>query len=373
MVRGLPRRLLAALGLSLCVLSAVPGVASAQQAQIDQATMTSITSLNSSQTAQIEAYVREPLADLASEDPELVGQARNRLIDPLETRDIGVPFRLAYSNALCPELERLATSENELTAINALRVLAEIATDRSSLAVEGAVDNPGVGVRYTAVYALGRIFDTVAREAPAVAPQRVSAMMDKAGETIRNEEDHWVLDAAVRALVAAGSIDKDNFRDTRDRAYQTLADAVAGRIHTFATDEGGPERVQFMLRAAVALRDALTDTRALSRPAATAAAAMGGETLAYLAERVQVGGDLAPEEREVLQSISRTTQAAIHFAGTAAGASNPAPTPLPDLRGTPTDPGANDDAFIRAVVAEITRLEDTGNRFGFRRGQFTRP
>lgn len=377
LVRGLPRRLLVALGLSVCLSASVSGwsSASAQTVVIPDAVITSSVPLNRDQTAQIAQLVAESVPDLSSDDPELVGQARNRLLAPLEKAGIGVPFRLAYSNALTPELEPLARDERELTAVNALRILGEIATDRATLAVETAVDHPGVGIRYTAVYGLARTFDAVATESPAVAPPRIEQLISRLAELVRNEPDPWILDVAVRALVAAGSIDKENYENIRAMAYASLCEAASTRVRTLPMEEDGVDRLFFILRAGVAARDALTDQRSLPAAAASNAAALGGDTLAFAAARIQ-RGNIAEEERTLLTSMSLASQAMVFFAGTSISGSTPPRTPeaLPDLRNRDMDDRAvrtRDQEFIRRAVAEIDRLYSSPFSFAARR--FNRP
>ena len=52
-----------------------------------------------------------------------------------------------------------------------------------------AMEHPSDQIRYTAVYAVGRIGEAVATESPAIAPQRIDALIAKTAELIRNEED----------------------------------------------------------------------------------------------------------------------------------------------------------------------------------------
>jgi len=365
----MPRRLLVALGLSICLYAGPAwSPALAQVASVPDAVITSTSSLTQPQIAQIEEVVRAGVADLTNDDPELVGAARTRLLAPLEKAGIGVPFRLAYSNLLCPQLERLATGGDELTAMNALRLLGELATDRSTNSVEPALDHAGSDVRYTAVYSVGRTFEAVASESPAVAPSRVRALIDRLAERIRNEPEPWILDVAVRAMITAGLIDKDNFEDVRAHAYQQLAAAAADRVRTLPLEESGTDRLIFMLRASVAIRDAINDARSLSTDAARSGAAFGGDVLTFAAARVQ-RGEVVPEERELLNSLARTSQANTYFAAGVIDtrASLPTPAPIPPL----AQDGGNDDAFVRAAVQEVDRLYQPP--FNFERGRFNRP
>lgn len=365
----MPRRLLVALGLSICVhAGALCSPASAQVASIPDAVVTSTTSLTQPQVTQIEQVVREGVADLTSGDPDRVSAARARLLAPLEVAGIGVPFRLAYSNLLCPQLERLVTGDDQQTAMNALRILGELATDRSTNSVEPALDHAGSDVRYTAVYSVGRVFEGVAAESPAVAPTRVRALIDRLAELIRNEPEPWILDVAVRAMITAGSIDKDNFEDVRAHAYQQLAAACSDRVRSLPLEESGTDRLYFMLRASVAIRDAINDARSLSPEAAQSGAAFGGDVLTFAAARVQ-RGELAAGERELLNSLARTSQANNYFAAGVIDPRQPLPTPapIPPLNAD----GGNDDAYVRAAVSEVDRLYQAPFRFD--RGRFNRP
>lgn len=365
----MPRRLLVALGLSICVYA---GQAAAQVASVPDAVITSATSLSPAQIAQVQQVVDQDLAELISDNPETASAARNRILAPLEKPGIGVPFRLAYSNQLCPQLERLAVGENEVVAMNALRILGELATDRSTNTIEPAIDHAGSDVRYTAVYSVGRVFDAVATESPAVAPARVRALIDRLAELIRNETEPTILDVAVRAMITAGSIDKDNFQDIRAHAYTQLSQAASDRVRTLPMEEDGVDRLTFMLRASVAIRDAINDARSLSPEAAKAGSAFGGDVLTFAAARVQ-RGDISAEERELLNALSRNSQANNYFAASVvdAGVTLATPTQLPDLTPDGGDVARNDDAFLRAAVEEVDRLYV--RPFNFERGRFNRP
>ncbi len=371
LVRGLPRRLLVALGLSICVPAALPswGGAFAQSVTIPDSVIVSSSPLGPNEQDLIVRFVRENVADLTGDDPEAAGLARNRLLAPLEKDAIGVPFRLAYSNALCLQVEPLAGDERELVSINALRLLGEVATDRATNSLEPALDHIGTGVRYTAVYSIGRTFDAVATESPAVAPARVRALIDRLAELIRNEPEPWILDRAVRTMISAGAIDRENFDGVRGHAFAQLAAAVSDRVRSLPLEEGGAERLYFLLRASVAIRDAFNDTsRVLPVDAASAGAALGGDALTFAAARIQ-RGDVAEDERALLNSLAKTSQANVFFsAGAIAPTAPPLPTPepLPDLTEQ-----RNDDLFVRRAVAEIDRLYSSPFSFPARR--FDRP
>lgn len=370
LVRGFLRRVLVALGLSICLPAAVPAwsAAQAQVATIADSVVTSTRPLSQTDLAQIEALIRESVPLLTGDDPEAAGNARNRLLAPLEKDGVGVPFRLAYSNALCPLIEPLAGNDDEVVAINALRILGELATDRATNTVEPGLNHTAVGVRYTAVYSVGRTFEAIAGESPAVAPQRAHALIDRIAELLRNESDPWILDAAARALIAAGAIDKENFEDVRAHAYNQLSTACSDRVRSLPMEEDGVDRLYFMLRAAVAVRDAFNDTsRSLSTEAATAGAALGGDALTFAILRIQ-RGDIGADERSLLNSLAKTSQANIFFA---AGVVNPtANLPTPQTLPDPREP-RNDADFVRRAVAEIDRLYTAPFSFPARR--FERP
>lgn len=330
--------------------------------------ITSATPLNREQTSQISTYIAAHIADLRSDEPERISTARSRLLAPLERRGIGVPFRLAYSNALCPELEPLASAEPEIVAVNALRLLGEVATDRATNSLQTALDHPSPGIRYTGVYGLIRMYEAITAESPAVAPERCQALIGRLGEMIRNDPDPWILDACVRALIAAGAIDKPNFEALRAAAYTELASSVADRVRLLPMEEDGVDRLYFILRSTVATRDALSDRRSLSSGAARAVADLGGNVLAFAAARID-RGRLPDDERRLLVSLVSSSQATVFFAAGAIMPDRPTP-PVPPALGDLVRERRDAD-FLRMSRDEIRKLYT--DPYSFPAGRFDRP
>lgn len=395
MVRGNSRRPAlrrgaVALGLALALWCGSPAVA--QSVTIPPATITATTPVSQTDQNTIRQYVAQWSPGLSSEDPSEIATSRTRLLAPLETDGIGVPFRLAYGNEVSAAVEPLLRENDELIVINALRILGEVATDRSVNSIEtilaaNPAANPGgnganpsadvrtlPGVRYTAIYALVRTFEAVAGESPAVSPERIRAMIDRLGQIVRTDEDPWILDVGVRALLAAGTIEKQNFESIRAAAYTQVGDAVSERVRSLDDTVPGEDRLYFAVRAAVAMRDALTDRRSLPAAAAKAGAAMSGDMMAFAQARIEAGVDHPTEERRLLAQIVTASQASMFFAARAINpASNP-PTP-PSLGPliNPSDPNQRpqDAEFRRQAPTEVRKLETSP--FDFPSGRFARP
>ncbi|MCA9287890.1 MAG: HEAT repeat domain-containing protein [Phycisphaerales bacterium] len=339
-----------------------PSAALAQTATIPANIITKTAQLTPDEVRTVNEYAEQAARNLSSTDPDAIRTARERILSPFSTRGMGVPFRLAYSNAVCPVAERLTTNDDELIAVNALRVLGEVGTDRSLNAIERSLDHPAVAVRYTAAYALLRTFEALSKETPAVSPDKVQSLLTRLGEMIRNEEDPWILDVSVRALIAASKINRQNFEAIPAAAIQQLAEATGNRVRTIPAYEENLDRLTFMLRATVACRDALTDTgRPLPAGAARAAAGLSGDVLAFAVARVESGVE-SQEERDLLRSLVRSAQASMFFAATAI---NPSGTQTPPEQIDPTSRN-----FVEQANREIQKLHAVP--YSFPRGRFDR-
>ena len=341
---GLPMACLAIIGAPLFA----PSAAFAQTTTIPASIITKTAQLTPDEVRTVNQYAEQAAQNLSSDDPSAIGTARERVLSPLSTRGIGVPFRLAYSNAVCPVAEPLTSNDDELIAVNALRVLGEVGTDRSLNALERSLDHPAVAVRYTAAYGLLRTFEALSKETPAVSPERVQSLLARLGEMIRNEEDPWILDVSVRALIAASKIERQNFEAIPAAAILQMAEATGNRVRTIPAYEENLDRLTFMLRATVACRDALTNTgRPLPAPAARAAAGLSGHTLAFTVARVESGVE-NQEELDLLRSLVRSAQASMFFAATAI---DPGGTQNPPRNIDPSEPN-----FVEQANREIEKL-----------------
>lgn len=213
--------------------------------------------LGGPEQAQIDDFVRENVALLASEDPAQVKRGRQALLAPLEDRQATVVFRTHYSQQLVPELSRLAGGPTELHAINALVVAGPLATKPAAdLAVKYLAD-PRVAVRYAAAAALRDTFEALEQASPAIVPIDATNLVDRLSSGLTTEADARVFDVQVRALGAAAAMQRGNFESVATQALRGLAERGAERLQKLSTKPDGDEFVTSLVRAGGILRDAV--------------------------------------------------------------------------------------------------------------------
>jgi hypothetical protein len=274
--------------------------------------------LTSEQVEQIRRFTEDAVKMLASPDPREVKRGRDRLLAPLRGRDISVRFRQEYSNQIVPGLRQLPVKENELCAVNVLRIAGELATSDSSALLEQSLADERVAVRFAAVTGMGRTFDAVNANSPAMPRDGGQRLVTRLGERIEKEPAAVVVDAAVRALMAAMNVTRSGF-DVRQQAISALALSMGNRIKQAGSQPHDPALMEPALRTGIAIRDALTVNNpglAVDAAGARAAAEYNGHLVAYLLRRLKAdfpqGQPSLRDEPAQLLSVAET---AIPLAG----------------------------------------------------------
>ncbi len=68
---------------------------------------------------------------LADDDPKTAGEARAKLLDPFKAVQVSEVFRMEYTKAALPELQKAIEGGKPLAAVNALQVVARLGTPRA--------------------------------------------------------------------------------------------------------------------------------------------------------------------------------------------------------------------------------------------------
>ncbi len=238
-----------------------------------------------SSDAEVQAFAAAQAARLASGDPTSVAAARTALIAPLQASNVPAQFRLAYSAALATDLARLSVDRNDLVAINALQVAAELASGVSVQVLLKAMDDPRAPVRYGAAKGLGTVLVALAEGRAAIPANQVDLLIHGFGLRLGVDADPQVADAMIRSFDAP----------TGDpallaRCLRTMCEAAATRIASWR--QAGPTEATALVafRAANTAYQRFVDRGAgvQGDPAfAKAAAAMAGQALAFASRWVE--------------------------------------------------------------------------------------
>lgn len=310
----MPRRLrlCAVLFVSAAVAAAAPALA--QPGSLDPAAITAQAPSEAQQQA-IREYPSAPLRDLGSDDPGTVRTARARLLEPLQNPQATVRFRQLYSDALIPSLVRHAESKSDRASVNALRVMGELATPAALDALEARLADPRLAVRYAAVAGIERSLASIRVTSPAITQDRVNQTIAKLGERLAAEADPDVAGVLTRALGSLFGFERPGFDNVRPLAISTLAAQFRAKLPGLK-EAPGRAMLPAMLTAAVAARDALTNSR-LPLPEASLkdAAEVQGHAFAYVFRAVR-GGELndQPDARAIAAQVVAAAEAGITVA-----------------------------------------------------------
>lgn len=205
--------------------------------------------------------------------PVEIKKAREVLVAPLEKDGVSVPFRVAYANALLESgLEKLATSDNDLIAANALRIAGQGATGSTlKIVIDGLADKRPQ-VRLAAAVAARAAF-AAARNNPALNADELAKAMKALGDAVTTDGSPAVIDGALQALIAARDIPGN-----RSAAVERLTDAAGKRALALAK-ANQPIDLTPLLRVAGPVRQDITEAEKLSPEARKSVAAFAGQLL----------------------------------------------------------------------------------------------
>ncbi|TVQ61141.1 MAG: hypothetical protein EA378_09855 [Phycisphaerales bacterium] len=357
-----PRLLLASV-VAVAMVALTPHAALAQANELPAEVVTT-TRLTGEQEQAVRAFARQQAEELGSADAEIRRRARGRLLRPLATPNASVSFRLAYSGALMPELDRLARQSEIEIRLNAIRVAGELATQDSSDLILRALDADATEVRIMGSYALRRTFESLATQPPALAEGRVRSLLDRAAAMVEREPDPLAFDSAVRTLAAAGRIARPNL-NLRNDAYRRLAESVSERIRANPI----PRDALGVMRTGEALLDVLRSVESLDTRAAIAAGGFAGDALAMVRDALASDAALPASDRERLVSLAQIVEAVVFFARTVA---DPSQTPEPTNHATSLRDHGDLDRFNAGLERDLIGANGALTRrpFGFNADRF---
>lgn len=259
------------------------------QSDLPAALISSTSALTKDQETEVANFVKPHLDAFQGEDPDKVKSARIALTNPLARRNPSLAFRQGYSKVLGPELAAVVDRKNALTAVSALRISAELATQEGFDVLEKGYASTDESIQIAAAGGAARAFEVIRSTPQAAAAGRLTKAIDELGKLFEKTPNPDVADAAARALVTA--LRTSTNADVRSRASEVACRGLANRAKAITKITPGDRTLLPLVRIAGEIRDDLTDnTRApLNQAAQAARREVGGDCIALVARLVRSG------------------------------------------------------------------------------------
>lgn len=267
------------------------------QSDLPAALVTTSAALTKDQETEVANFAKSHLEAFKGEDPDKVKSARVALTNPLTRRNPSLAFRQGYSKVLGPELAAVVDRSDALTAVSALRIAAELATQEGFDVLEKGYASADPAIQIAAAGGAARAFDVIRNTPQAAVPGRLTKAIDELGKLFEKTPSADVADAAARALVTA--LRTATNADVRSRASEVACRGLGNRAKTITAISADDRTLLPLVRIASEVRDDLTDnTRpTLNQAAQAARREVGGDCIALVARLVR-SGQLPPVRRE---------------------------------------------------------------------------
>lgn len=382
-VRATLRALILAGALAAPIAFYAP-VAHAQVASIPAGINTK-TQLTSDDEKALAAFIDAQKPKLLGANLDDMRSARRDILALLQPQNVSVDFKLKLGAQIVPLIKQLVESGDETKVINGLRMAGELATQQCVEILISKLNDSKTTIRLAAAAGINRALESLAGSAPAMQAGGASSLINAIAAQLKDEKDASAMDPMVRALAAALNIASSNFAEARSAAFVHLATIMAERIKTLPATAPSDREMENLVRAGEAVRDALTGAGGKSIPqnAVKDAAALGGETLAFVKRLLQAGaypvinqGDA--EEAQVSKREARAAavqlvsvgEATIFYARTATEPNPPAPTKLADTLKSAKTP--EDARFAEDVLLLIGPRGALVKTYSFPADQFSK-
>lgn len=303
------------LAVCACVAAGVMLGSPSLAQQVDPVLVTAIM-LDPTQQQQVRDFAGPLAAGIKSNDPKQIQAARAAILEPMGNAGVSVQFRLEMTRALYDALRDVVSADansagqaSSIGALNSTIVAGELATEQASTLLTDAIKSKKADLRYQAAMGIRRTFEAMQTTAPAVGAQRAQDLVREIDRRIREENDPLVLDALIRAGLAAAELTDAQFREVRSRGIEIVSLGAGAQLKQRQADPLDAAAADAMIRAGTGVRDALVNRApgvAVNELAAKAVAELGGHLIAHSAKVVEarkLRDD--PELRERYAQISQ--------------------------------------------------------------------
>lgn len=269
--------------------------------------------LSPDQKTQVASFVSANSRNLSGK-AEAIKKDRTALLEPLLGTQAATPFRLEYSARLDPILTPLAEHENELIAVNALVIAAELATQRMVDILKASSASTKPSVRYQSAYGLRRTFEALQNmPSPTIQPGQIELAIDFIGTRLNAENDPLVIDGLVRAALEGAKLPNQ-----RSRALAVIGRECAALSKALPPATVPDAMLDAMLRAGAGVRDLVSDseTGQIDSPTLEQAAKLGGQLVALAVRAAESRAITEKGRRELFAQIAGVGESVVLLAAT---------------------------------------------------------
>jgi hypothetical protein len=321
------------------------------------ASLTQASSLNASQQADVEEFVREQFALIASGSATEIQSARRLLIAPFEQDATSIGFRLACGRAASQPIREILRGSDAHRAANALIVAGRIGTPDTIEALGQGLRDDRSAIRSISASALGGVISSAApipiRRAQAETALRLVI------NAVQVESDPRVAALLFEATSATRETDLQSV--AADRVADVLPTVLVNIRDAQLTPADAALWPTALIRSVDLLRNNLIDIKATRNPPANTLKALltaGGSVMYYASTRVdrEPAASLTDSgEAESLQLLVESTERLLEFSerSTTQGLRLPERFEESIEEDDPT-------AFLDAVQSLLDRLEQLG-------------
>jgi len=242
------------------MLAIVPGFLAFGQNDLP-ADLPTKSSLSPTEEQTVADWARSNWALIDGEAPAESRDARRRLVAPLLQTETTASFRLALDRELGPRLQQAMDGDDIFRGVNAALLSGWIATDRSVRSLTQEVEGGPVAIQFAAVAGLSNAFRVAGIGPVAFQSQVGHDAVDALANTLEDASNQSMLDATVKALIEAMSIEDAAINGFGARSGERLTQAVGERLNTLPMDDQLGARVPPLLRAMSEIRSAVTQRR----------------------------------------------------------------------------------------------------------------
>lgn len=253
-MRGTLPRILAVM------LAMLPGVVAFGQNDLP-ADLPSKSSLSPAEEQTVADWARANWALIDGEAPAAARDARRRLVEPLLQAETTAGFRLAMDRELGPRLQDAMNGDDVFRGVNAALLSGWIGTDRSVRSLTQEVQDGEVAIRFASVAGLSNAFRVADIGPVAFQTQVGNDAVDALADVLEGSDNQSMLDATVKALIEAMSIEDSAITGFGARSGERLTRAVGARLNTLPVDDQLGARVPPLLKAMDEIRSAVTQRR----------------------------------------------------------------------------------------------------------------
>lgn len=277
-------------------------------------------SLAPAQIKQVQEFAQANLAKLKGTSISERETARDELVGALDAAGISLSFRLAMSNALVPELLRLAPAPDDHTAVNSLRVAQSIGTPQAADVLKSGLEDKRPAVRIASARGLRESIRHAATAAQTPINQaKIEDLIEKLARALSTEASAPTAKSLVLALDAArAGAPTGPMAAVHGKGLELMADALASRAKA-ARGQKDPavlaEWTDTLVTGLDALRRTYIDPQRISIAAQPgmkkAAGNLCGQSIAYLRARVSAGPVGSAPDSALLKTIANAAEAVL--------------------------------------------------------------